>query len=162
MGAAAAQNVLAKDIMVTRLVTLRPEMDALEAIGKLLKHRISGASVVDEEGNFLGVFSEKTCMSFLLGLAYEQRPSGKVRDYMNTDMRRTIEEETNLHAIEQIFYNTEFRRLPVLRNNKLVGQISRRDVLAAALKAIDVQPREQENSLLYLSALVERDQAPVR
>ena len=161
MSMVASNNVLAKDIMVTRLVTLSPAMDALDAIRKLLKHRISGAPVVNEAGDYLGVFSEKTSMSFLLGAAYEQLPSNQVRAFMNTDRECTIAEEVDLLSIVQIFLNTHCRRLPVLRGEKLVGQISRRDVLSATLQVIDDHVHDRDNSLLYLSALVDREHAPV-
>ena len=155
------ESVLAKDIMVTKLVTLTAEMDALEAMRRLLHHRVSGAPVVDGEGNYLGVFSEKNAMRFLLDLAYEQLPSSQVGAFMDTAMERTIGEETDLLTIAEIFLNTEYRRLPVLRGTKLVGQISRRDVLQAAVKVIDKHPHAREKNLLYLSALIERKDAPV-
>jgi len=155
------ESVLAKDIMVTKLVTLTADMDALEAMRKLLQHRVSGAPVVDDEGNYLGVFSEKNAMRFLLDLAYEQLPSSQVGTFMDTSMKRTIGEETDLLTIAQFFLNTEYRRLPVLRGTKLVGQISRRDVLQAALKVIDDHPHVREKTLLYLSALMDRKDAPL-
>jgi CBS domain-containing protein len=155
------ESILAKNIMVTKLVKLTADMDALKAIRKLLQHRVSGAPVVDDEGNYLGVFSEKTCMRFLLDLAYDQLPSFRVDAFMDTAMERTIVEETDFLTIAQIFLNTEYRRLPVLRGTKLVGQISRRDVLQAALKAIDDFPHERRITLLYLSALIERNEAPL-
>lgn len=155
------ESVLARDFMVTKLVTLRADMDALDAMRKLLQHRVSGAPVVDGEGNYLGVFSEKNSMRFLLDLAYEQLPSTQVGAFMDTSLKRTIGEETDLLTIAETFLNTEYRRLPVLRGKKLVGQISRRDVLEAALKVIDKHPHERERTLLYLSALIDRTDAPL-
>ena len=162
MSTVPAVNVVAKDIMVTKLVTLTPDMDALDAIKKLLHHRISGAPVVDAEGNYLGVFSEKTSMSFLIDLAYEQLPSNRVGAFMDTDQDRTIREDADLLTIAQIFLNTHYRRLPVVRDGKLVGQLSRRDVLRAALDLIGDPSQSQGSSVLYLSALVDRDDSPVR
>ncbi len=161
MSVVPSESVLAKDIMVTKLVTLTADMDALEAMRKLLQHRISGAPVVDAEGNYLGVFSEKNSMRFLLDLAYEQLPSSQVGAFMDTSMERTIGEDTDLLTIAEKFLNTEYRRLPVLRGTKLMGQISRRDVLAAALKMIDKHPCERKTTLLYLSALIDRKDAPM-
>ncbi len=121
----------AKDIMTTRLVRLSPEMDVFDAIGLLLKNRISGAPVIDEQGNFLGIFSEKTSMQVLISSAYEQLPTSRVEAFMNKDPQRVIDEGTSLLAVAQLFLDTPYRRLEVLRDGRLLGQISRRDVLEA-------------------------------
>lgn len=160
MNDAPVGRLLARDLMVTNLITLRPEMDALQAIRTLLQHRISGAPVVDADGNYLGIFSERDSMSVLLGLTYEQQPSTHVGAFMNTDRGCTIDEAVDLLTIAQTFLNKDYRRLPVLRGTKLVGQISRRDVLRAAVKLIDEHPHQCETPPLYLSALVDRNDAP--
>ena len=144
-------NKLSKDVMVTRLVTLKPDRDVFEAIGYLLKHRISGAPVVDDRRNFLGIFSERYCMSVLIESAAEQLPTAKVAAFMNTDFGRTIPEDTDLLRITQIFLDTHYRRLPVLRDGKLVGQISRRDVLRAAHK-LATTAKERKAAKMYLRA----------
>jgi len=59
----------AKDIMITKLVTVPPGLDVLEAIRLLVKNNISGAPVVDEQSNYLGVFSEKCCMRLFDAIA---------------------------------------------------------------------------------------------
>jgi predicted transcriptional regulator len=151
--------VLAKEIMVTKLVTLSPSMDAFEAIDLLLKYRISGAPVVDPERNYLGVFSERCCMSLLVEGAYQQLPSIQVYAYMDTHAQ-TIDEDMDLLSIAQIFLNTHARRLPVLDEGKLVGQISRRDVLKA-IHAMSAVTSNEDSALLYLSSLVERNNAPI-
>ena len=150
---------LAGDIMVTKLVTLSPQMDAFQAIQLLLQYKISGAPVVDGARTLLGVFSERCSMSVLLEAAYNQMPTTEVFAFMDTDMR-TISEETDLLSIAQIFRNTHYRRLPVLRDGKLVGQISRRDLLRAAHKLHAISP-DRETALLYLSSLLERHEAPI-
>ncbi|MFI4873806.1 MAG: CBS domain-containing protein [Blastopirellula sp. JB062] len=153
---------VARDFMTTKLITLRPEDDALEAVRKLLHYRISGAPVVDATGQYLGVFSEKTSMSFLMDAMYEQLPSNQVRAFMNTDPKRTIDEEADLLQCIQIFKNTEYRRLPVLRGGRLVGQISRRDVLNAAVKLVDSIKGERNGKyVMYFSAIFDVDQNPV-
>lgn len=150
---------LAGDIMVTKLVTLSPQMDAFQAIQLLLQYKISGAPVVDSDRTLLGVFSERCSMSVLLEAAYNQMPTTEVFAFMDTDVR-TISEETDLLSIAQIFHNTHYRRLPVLRDGKLVGQISRRDVLRAAHNLHAISP-DRETALLYLSSLIERHEAPI-
>ncbi len=151
--------LLARDLMVKKLVTLTPSMDVHRAIGVLLKNKISGAPVIDENRNFVGVFSEKSCMRVVIEAAYEGLPSNTVEAFMDTQCR-TITEETDLLSIAQIFADTPFRRLPVLDGTKLVGQLSRRDVLRAAHELLDV-PKPSESGLLYLSALVERHESPI-
>jgi len=156
----AVANKLAKDIMATSLVTLKPDRNVFEAIGYLLKHRISGAPVVDDQRNFLGVFSERYCMSVLIESANGQLPTAEVSAFMNTDFGRTIPEETDLLSVAQIFLDTYYRRLPVLRDGKLVGQISRRDVLRVAHKFSSVI-KEREAALLYLRELKHPSDVPV-
>lgn len=126
--------VSAADIMERELVTLRPGMDAIDAIDLLLSRRISGAPVVDAENLCLGVFSEKTSMSVLLASSYDQRPAPEVRHAMDPDPKRFITEDLDLLSIMRIFLTTPYRRLEVLRDGVLLGQISRRDALASALR----------------------------
>ena len=154
-------QLTARDFMVKKLVTLSPQMDVLDAVQRLLKNRISGAPVVDADGNFVGVFSEKCAMQVLLDAAYEQLPSNEIRLFMDTDAQ-TIEPDTQLLSIAQVFLLTSYRRLPVLEDGRLIGQVSRRDVMRASLDMIKLTPNRDEGSkLLYLSALVERGDAPV-
>ncbi|MCH8830349.1 MAG: CBS domain-containing protein [Planctomycetes bacterium] len=150
---------LAAEIMVKKLVTLSPQMDVFDAIDLLLRQRISGAPVIDENRLFVGVFSEKCCMRVLVDAAYDQLPSTEVVAYMDADAQ-TITEEADLLTIAQIFLNTDSRRLPVLRDGRLVGQISRRDLLSAAHR-LNAVTRSQDSALLYLSSLVDRQEAPI-
>lgn len=149
----------AHELMVRKLVTLKTEMDVFDAIGVLLKHKISGAPVVDSFGRYVGVFSERNCLSMLVNAAYDQLPTTELRAFVSTDAT-TIEESTDVLAIAQIFLSNNCRRLPVLRDGELVGQVSRRDVL----KVIHAQITTKEGpsaQLLYLSSLVSREESPV-
>jgi len=150
---------LARDIMVTNLVTLSAEMDVFDGIGLLIKYRISGAPVVDENYSLLGVFSERCCMKVLIESAYEDLPSSKVSSYMDR-APRTVTEETDLLTIAQIFKDSHYRRLPVVDNFKLIGQISRRDLLRSVHEYHRIAP-DTETSLLYLSSLVAREDSPI-
>ena len=127
----AAETLKAQDVMVKKLITFEPEKDAYEAIDVLLRNRISGAPVVAQDGTFLGVFSERYSMRALIQAAWDGVPGARVKEIMNTDTGRVIDEDAGLLSIAQIFTSTHYRRLPVLRGNQLVGQISRRDVLRA-------------------------------
>ena len=142
----------ARDFMATRLFTLMPEMDVFEAIGYLLKHRISGAPVIGPDLTFLGVFSEKTSMKVLVDSAYDQLPTSRVGTFMNIETNRLISSDTNLQTVMRKFLDTPYRRLPVLLNGKLLGQVSRRDALRAQndiAKYLD--PAEKEHAILESS-----------
>lgn len=152
-------GLVAKDVMKTRLVTLNPSTDVFEGIKTLIKNKISGAPVVDETGRLLGVFSEKCSMQVVIDAAYEGLPTNKISAFMDLDPQ-TVGEETGLLTIANVFLLTPRRRLPVLRDGILVGQVSRRDVISAASKQAKLKSPHAKQ-LLYLSALREMDEAPV-
>lgn len=128
----------ARQLMSTKLVTLNPSADVVTAIGDLLKNHISGVPVVDTDKRFLGVFSEKTSMSVLIQAAYEQLPSTEVVAFMNTDFGRTILEDVSFLDCARLFRETPYRRLPVLRGGQLVGQVSRRDLLRNSMDLVSM------------------------
>lgn len=130
--AAHVEGVRAKHLMSTGLLAFAPETDAFEAIQQLIKHRVSGAPVVDSDGRYLGVFSEKTSMKMLLDAIYEQRPTDNVGSHMDPDDGRLINEQTDFLTITRTFLYTVYRRLPVVEDGILVGQVSRREVLQTA------------------------------
>ena len=154
-------SLTARDIMVTRLVTLRPDMDVFKAIEVLIKNKISGAPVVNQAGELIGVFSEKCCMQVMVDAAYEGLPSNRVEVFMDDDPQ-VVTENTSLLSIAQVFLITARRRLPVVAEGKLVGQISRRDVIRHAIKTVKKANVEREGSLLYLSAIREMSEAPMK
>ena len=78
---------------------------------------------------------------------------------MDKDRQRIISEDLDLMSIAQIFLDTPYRRLPVLREDTLIGQVSRRDVIRAAIKVIGSSP-DRASTLLYLSALREMQDVP--
>jgi CBS domain-containing protein len=146
------QKQPAKQFMATRLITLTSEMDVFESIGYLLKHRISGAPVIGSDRQFLGVFSEKTSMRVLIESAYDQLPTCRVGAFMNTDPKRVISEDADLLAVMKIFLDTPYRRLPVLRDGHLIGQVSRRDALRAQDQvAQNMSQHEKDHAILQLS-----------
>lgn len=124
----------ARDFMTSKLVTLSAQIDVFEAIDHILSKRISGAPVLGEGGRFEGIFSEKTAMQVLIAAAYDQFPGSSVGAFMNTDRNRIIAEDDSLLDVAHKFQLTAYRRLPVLRNENLQGQVSRRDVLRAEHK----------------------------
>lgn len=126
----AFQSITVKDYMATNLVTLKPDMDVLDAIHLLLRNHISGAPVVDNLGNIVGILSEKDCIKTALTGGYHQQRGGKVAEYMTPNVK-TIDVSTSMVDLARMFLDDPYRRYPVIDDNRLVGQISRRDVLRA-------------------------------
>lgn len=119
-----------KTYMTTRLITLRKDMDVYFAIGLLLKNNISGAPVIDNDNNLCGILSEKDCLRIFANGSFYDMPGGSVSQFM-TDVVLTVEATSDLFSVADKFLKHNFRRMPVVKGKKLVGQISRRDVLRA-------------------------------
>jgi len=122
-----------RDYMDKSFITLSPDMDVYQAIDILLKKGITGAGVVDKKGNLLGILSEKDCLRTLVHGAYSVLPSGVVSDYMTKDVV-TISPDLDIFSTADIFFTHVFRRLLVVEGGKLVGQITRRDLLRVIQK----------------------------
>ena len=132
-------------------------------MGTLLEHRISGAPVVDGSANLVGIFSERDSIRAMMGAIHQDRPASVVGDYMITEILITVYPETSLFSIGHLFATNSVRRLPVIRaDGRLVGLISRRDLLRAALQVMDTAP-SREAALEYLgsgSNNAESDESP--
>ncbi len=124
-------------VMVRKLFCLSPAEDAVAAIGGLIKRKVSGAPVVELDRTFRGIFSEKTSMRVLIGAAYDSMPSAAVSAFMDPDRSRLIDEKTPLARIVQTFIETPFRRLPIVRDDRVVGMVNRGNLLRAKIDMPD-------------------------
>ena len=121
---------IVKNYMTTHLVYLKADMDVYLAIGLLLKNNISGAPVVNKNNDICGILSEKDCLRVFANGSFYNMPGGVVSRFM-TETVATVSPETDLFSVADTFLQHNYRRLPVVKGKKLVGQISRRDVLRA-------------------------------
>jgi CBS domain-containing protein len=124
------KSCLVRNYMAGSIVSFKPETDVLDAIHELVRHRIAGAPVVNDQGELVGMLSELDCLKVSLNAGYYGDWGGPVADFMTPDVE-TVDADMNIVDLAQKFIDCGFRRFPVLRNNRLVGQISRRDVLRA-------------------------------
>ncbi len=124
------KSAVVKDYMTQSLVTFTRQMDVLDAVYQLVTHRIGGAPVVDEAGNLIGVISEYDCLQVTLNATYYGERGGPVENFMQREVV-TVDAEMSIVDLAQKFIDTRYRRYPVMEGNRLVGQISRRDVLRA-------------------------------
>jgi CBS domain-containing protein len=118
----------AKQAMSRGLVTLKPDMDVLEALRILVEEHLSGAPVTDQVGNLIGILTERDCMQIALGAGYYSEDGGHVANFMTSDVV-TVEAHVPVTEVAERFANSNFRRLPVMERGRLIGIISRRDVL---------------------------------
>ena len=125
-----SRSMLVKDHMVTEVVTLHPEMEILRAAHILISSDISGAPVLDQHGRLIGVLTERDCLRVVLHAGYHGQPGGLVRDYMTGDPVAVTPEDTIVELAER-FIKEGYRRYPVVDGGRLVGLISRRDVMRA-------------------------------
>lgn len=120
------------DYMSTRLVTLSPETGVLDAMRQLLDARISGAPVVDAHGSLVGVLTQRDCLDVAMQSSYFQEPAGRVADFMSAPVE-TVPAAMGVVELIDRFRASPYRRFPVRDGSRLVGQISRRDILRAIL-----------------------------
>ncbi|NLR94121.1 MULTISPECIES: CBS domain-containing protein [Flammeovirga] len=119
--------------MTKKLIVFKPEQNIEEAMQVLVEEKISGAPVVNESGDLVGMLSEKDCLHIILESRYLNYPAsqGLVQDYM-TKAVTTISSDKDVVEVAMIFENSSFRRYPIVKGGKLIGQVSRRDILRAA------------------------------
>ncbi|NJN47430.1 MAG: CBS domain-containing protein [Candidatus Competibacteraceae bacterium] len=123
-------SINVKNYMTANLITFKPDMGVMDAIYLLLENRISAAPVVDKRGNLVGMLSEKDCMKVVLQASYHEERAGKVSEYMSRNVK-TVNLDDSLLDVARMFLEAPYKRYPVMRDNVLVGQISRKDVLKA-------------------------------
>ena len=136
------KSVKVRDYMTSRLVTFHPNDNVVEAMAQFLANSISGAPVVDDDGNMVGILSEVDLMQVIVQDSYYDESIGVVRDYMRTEVD-TIDPEMDIYSLAERFVKEHRRRFPVVSNGKLLGQISRRDVLRAAEEFLQKEKRKK-------------------
>jgi CBS domain-containing protein len=114
--------------MDIEVFSLQPGIEILDAVGFLLEHHVTGAPVVDEAGHLVGMLTEKDCLKLIATGADANRPRGTVADFMTTAVT-TISPDTDVYYAAGLFLHQGFRRFPVVEGGKLVGAITRFDIL---------------------------------
>ena len=127
--------VKVKEVMQTSLTTISKDMSIQDAIKILVEKKITGLPVVEDDMTLVGIVSEKD----VLVMAYRI-----ISDITDSDTNsRTVEKvmtrnvvsfrpDDNLADVCQCFINKPFRRVTIVQDDKLVGLISRKDIIACA------------------------------
>lgn len=144
-------GIKAKDIMTSDVVTLKKEMGVKEAAEILLSKGIGGAPVVDDEGSVIGMVTESdlimedvklhfpTFIHLLSGIIYlesikafeeklKKAAAVKVEDVMSKKVI-SVTEDTSIEDIATLMIEKGISRVPVVRKGKLVGLVSKRDIV---------------------------------
>ncbi len=122
--------VTGKDVMRTGLLTARTTTPIYEAMDIMAARNVTGLPVIDDYMNLLGIISEKDILKLLYDPAAKP---GLVEEYMTTGIIG-FEQDTSLFEICDCLINNSFRRVPILKQGKLVGIISRTDIMAYIMK----------------------------
>jgi CBS domain-containing protein len=143
--------VKAQDIMTRDVITIQPETSIAEIARMLHDHRISGLPVVNKDGELLGIVSEGDLIiklarpqspphiELLGGIFFLKRPhemddelkkltAVSARDIM-TEKVITVEEDCDIEDLASLMVNRKINRLPVVNSGKLVGIITRADII---------------------------------
>jgi CBS domain-containing protein len=167
----------AKDVMTPNVITIAADASILEALRRMLQHKISGLPVIDNDGNLAGIVTEGDFLrraetgterkrprwvEFLLGpgpLAkdYVHAHARKIYEVMTTEVR-TVAEDTNLDEVVAVMEKYRVKRVPVMRGNMLVGIVSRANLLhALATLSREVAPTPEADEAIRSAILAELD-----
>ena len=102
----------------------------MRAIHLLVEHDLSGVLVVDEQQQVIGILTERNCIRAAVEGGYFDETGGVVADFMSAPVQ-TVSPGDSLLDVAELFADSPFRRFPVITDGRLVGLISRRDVLRA-------------------------------
>lgn len=121
-----------KEFMNRNLFTLDPETDVYDAIDTLITKNINSAAVINNQGKLVGILSEKDCLLTLIAEVYDNLPGTTVEAYMTKNVV-TVTPEQDIFTVADMFLKNHFRRVLVVEDGNLIGQITRKDLLRAIL-----------------------------
>lgn len=130
------KTVLAKDIMRKQFVSVTEELGVIVALRELLKHKQSHAPVLDSAGKVVGMFSEGDCIRGTLMGSYFEGRGNLVAEQMTSEVNG-VSPDTELVTIADAFLKHNRHVLPVIEADKVVGLVSRTEILACLLQEID-------------------------
>ncbi|MEN8165538.1 MAG: CBS domain-containing protein, partial [Acidobacteriota bacterium] len=144
-----AQGVVMVDVPTVRKCmkvtkkTLKVNDDMRRAMRLLIGEHFPAIPVIDDDRHVVGILSEKDCLRTICRWANEQIAGGTVGDHMSP-LIHTVRPDMDLLATAAEFITCNFVSLPVVENGRLVGTISRQDVLTGVRDWHEAQDQELE------------------
>ncbi len=138
----------ARDTMAAAAFTVSPDTDLLAAIDQLVTRKAAAVPVVDGERCLLGMLTEKDCLRLISAAAFDQPRIGPVRDFMSK-VSVQLEPTMDLFRVAELFLSTNFPMLPVVEDGRLVGCITRQQMLVAVQavgRQLDAQQQRIETN----------------
>jgi len=123
-----------RDHMDTEVHCVAPGTPILDAVDFLLAHHVTGAPVVDTLGHLVGMLSERDCLRLLAKGVDEDLRNRTVSEFMISEVV-SVPPDMDIYWVAGIFLGSTVRRLPVVEDGKLVGAITRFDILRVIQKA---------------------------
>jgi CBS domain-containing protein len=119
-----------RDYMTKDVLTVTPQTEITQAVQLMIDRDISGVLVVDASGALVGIVTERDCIAVAAAAGYYDDWGGPVEDFMSASVE-TVAPDDNLADVATRMTSSPHRRFPVMDAGRLVGLISRRDVLRA-------------------------------
>lgn len=119
-----------RDYMSGDVVTVDPDLGIMQLVQLLVERDISGVIVVDPEGHLVGIVTERDCIGVALQAGYFDELAGTAAELMTTEVE-TVGADESLVDVAARMVESPHRRFPVVEDGRIVGLLSRRDVLRA-------------------------------
>lgn len=163
----------AKDVMTSTVISVQPGATILQAARQMLQHHISGLPVIDNSGDIVGILSEgdflrrretgtqrrrSRWLEFLMGpgklaVEYAHSHGSKVSEVMTTDVH-TVTEDTDLEDIVEMMERRRIKRVPVMCGKKVVGMVTRSNLMHAMVSLARTEPRSAKNDAAIRETLL--------
>jgi CBS domain-containing protein len=163
----------AKDVMTSTVISVEPDATILQAARQMLQHHISGLPVIDKSGKIVGILSEgdflrrretqtarkrSRWLEFLMGpgrlaAEYSHSHANKVAEAITTDVQ-TVTEDAPLEDIVELMERHRIKRVPVLRGDKVVGIVTRSNLMHAMVSLARAEPKPAKDDSAIREKLV--------
>ncbi|MBZ9778541.1 CBS domain-containing protein [Psychroflexus sp. CAK8W] len=129
-----AEKITVRDCMSQSMILFNKNQSIIEVVDMLIKFRISGGPVVDDQKRVIGIISEGDCVKQISESRYYNMPmeDTSVEKYMSREVD-VMSPDVNLFDAAQLFLKSKRRRFPVLEDGKIIGIVSQKDILRTAL-----------------------------